>query len=63
VIGPSRRDPAAARIRGGLRVAAGLVARHGAEFLPVFTFLEAEAARLDRIEAAIDRATQIAGAA
>lgn len=49
------------RIACGLRVAAGLVAQHGVEFLPYFERLEREHAQLKATESALERARRIAG--
>lgn len=49
------------RIERALKVTAGLVARHGDEFLPFFEKLEAEWQAIERRRAARQRAIRFAG--
>jgi hypothetical protein len=49
------------RLSDALHVAAQIVARHGAAFLPAFLLLEAEAAKLHRQTDAMARALALGG--
>lgn len=56
-------EPGRAEIDRALAIAAAIVARDGAAFLPVFLRMEAEARALEGRESALDRARRLAGLA